>query len=50
LKARNRAAQRTHRQGALLPAWASAEAGSDGAMVLVNDQIDWMRRSERMRG
>jgi phage repressor protein C with HTH and peptisase S24 domain len=30
--------------------WASAEAGSDGAMVLVNDPIDYIRRSERMQG
>ena len=33
-----------------VPVWASAEAGSDGAMVLVNDPIDWIRRSERMQG
>ena len=33
-----------------IPVWASAEAGSDGAMVLVNDPIDWIRRSERMNG
>ncbi len=33
-----------------IPVWASAEAGSDGAMVLVNDPIDWISRSERMRG
>jgi transcriptional regulator with XRE-family HTH domain len=33
-----------------IPVWASAEAGSDGAMVLVNDPIDWIRRSERMQG
>lgn len=30
--------------------WASAEAGHDGAMVLVNDPIDYIRRSERMLG
>ena len=33
-----------------IPVWASAEAGSDGAMVLINDPIDWIRRSERMQG
>lgn len=33
-----------------VPVWASAEAGSDGAMVLVNEPIDWIHRSERMRG
>jgi phage repressor protein C with HTH and peptisase S24 domain len=33
-----------------IPVWASAEAGADGAMVLVNDPIDWIRRSERMQG
>jgi transcriptional regulator with XRE-family HTH domain len=33
-----------------IPVWASAEAGSDGAMVLVNDPIDWIRRSDRMQG
>ena len=33
-----------------IPVWASAEAGSDGAMVLVNDPIDYIRRSERMQG
>jgi len=32
-----------------IPVWASAEAGSDGAMVLVNDPIDWIRRSERAK-
>lgn len=30
--------------------WASAEAGSDGAMVLVSEPIDYIRRSERMQG
>src|SRR5207253_4493927 len=35
---------------ATVPVWASAEAGSDGAMVLVNDPIDYIRRSERMQG
>src|ERR1700748_3748324 len=29
-----------------VPVWASAEAGNDGAMVLVNDPIDYIRRSE----
>jgi phage repressor protein C with HTH and peptisase S24 domain len=33
-----------------IPVWASAEAGNHGAMVLVNDPIDWIRRSERMLG
>jgi len=33
-----------------IPVWASAEAGSDGAMVLVNEPVDWIRRSERMQG
>ena len=33
-----------------IPVWASAQAGNDGAMVLVNDPIDWIRRSERMQG
>jgi transcriptional regulator with XRE-family HTH domain len=43
-----------------IPVWASAEAGTDesgsaevvgdGAMVLVNDPIDWIRRSERLQG
>src|SRR6185437_13713465 len=33
-----------------IPVWASAEAGADGAMVLINDPIDWIRRSERMQG
>lgn len=32
-----------------VPVWASAEAGSDGAMVLVNEPIDWIRRSERLQ-
>jgi phage repressor protein C with HTH and peptisase S24 domain len=35
---------------ATVPVWASAEAGSDGAMLLVNDPIDYIRRSERMQG
>jgi phage repressor protein C with HTH and peptisase S24 domain len=33
-----------------VPVWASAEAGSDGAMSLINDPIDYIRRSERMQG
>src|SRR5579864_3677637 len=33
-----------------VPVWASAEAGQDGAMVLVSDPIDYIRRSERMQG
>lgn len=31
-----------------VPVWASAEAGVDGVMVLVNDPIDWIWRSERL--
>ena len=31
-----------------IPLWASAAAGDDGAMVLVPDPIDYLRRSERM--
>src|SRR5579872_349389 len=33
-----------------VPVWASGEAGHDGAMALVNDPIDYIRRSERMQG
>ena len=33
-----------------VPVWASAEAGSDGAMVLTSEPIDYIRRSERMQG
>jgi phage repressor protein C with HTH and peptisase S24 domain len=33
-----------------VPVWASAEAGQDGAMVLVSEPIDYIRRSERMQG
>ncbi|MFI5001060.1 MAG: S24 family peptidase [Reyranellales bacterium] len=33
-----------------VPVWASAEAGREGAMVLVSDPIDYIRRSERMQG
>lgn len=31
-----------------VPVWASAAAGDDGAIVLVPDPIDYVRRSERM--
>lgn len=31
-----------------VPLWASAAAGDEGAMVLVPDPIDYLRRSERM--
>ena len=31
-----------------IPLWASAAAGDEGAMVLVPDPIDYLRRSERM--
>jgi len=33
-----------------VPVWASAEAGADGAMVLTDRPIDYIRRSERMVG
>ena len=33
-----------------VPVWASAEAGSDGAIILTPDPIDYIRRSERLRG
>lgn len=33
-----------------VPVWASAEAGQAGAMVLTNEPIDYIRRSERMMG
>lgn len=33
-----------------IPVWASAEAGKDGAMILVPDPVDYIHRSERMRG
>lgn len=32
-----------------VPVWASAQAGDDGALVLVPDPIDYIHRSERMR-
>lgn len=31
-----------------IPLWASAAAGDDGALVLVPDPIDYLRRSDRM--
>src|SRR5262249_9093206 len=31
-----------------IPLWASAAAGDEGAIVLVPDPIDYLRRSERM--
>lgn len=31
-----------------IPVWASAQAGDEGAIVLVPDPIDYIRRSERM--
>lgn len=33
-----------------VPVWASAQAGDDGAMVLSDDPIDMIRRSERLAG
>jgi phage repressor protein C with HTH and peptisase S24 domain len=33
-----------------IPVWASAEAGADGAIILVPDPIDWTHRSERLAG
>lgn len=33
-----------------VPVWASAEAGSDGAILLTSEPIDYIRRSERMQG
>lgn len=33
-----------------IPVWASAEAGTEGAMVLTAEPIDYIRRSERMLG
>ncbi|UYN96543.1 MAG: S24 family peptidase [Enhydrobacter sp.] len=33
-----------------IPVWASAEAGTEGAMVLTSEPIDYIRRSERMLG
>ena len=32
-----------------VPVWASAQAGDDGALVLMPDPIDWIHRSERLR-
>ncbi len=33
-----------------IPVWASAEAGEDGAIILVPDPVDWIHRSERLAG
>jgi len=33
-----------------IPVWASAQAGDDGAIILVPDPVDYVRRSERMQG
>src|SRR5260370_9422540 len=33
-----------------IPVWASAQAGQDGALILTPDPIDFIHRSERMRG
>ncbi len=33
-----------------IPVWASAEAGEEGAIILVPDPIDWIHRSERLAG
>lgn len=33
-----------------IPVWASAQAGEDGAIVLTPDPIDYIHRSDRMRG
>lgn len=33
-----------------VPVWASAQAGDDGAIVLTPDPIDYIHRSDRMRG
>jgi transcriptional regulator with XRE-family HTH domain len=33
-----------------VPVWASAQAGEDGAIVLTPDPIDYIHRSDRMRG
>jgi phage repressor protein C with HTH and peptisase S24 domain len=30
--------------------WAAAQAGEDGALILVPDPVDYIYRSERMRG
>lgn len=32
-----------------IPVWASAQAGDDGAIILVPDPVDYIYRSERMR-
>ena len=33
-----------------IPVWASAAAGKDGAIILTPDPVDYIHRSERMRG
>src|SRR5438477_6743677 len=33
-----------------IPVWASAQAGQDGALILTPDPIDFIHRSERLRG
>jgi phage repressor protein C with HTH and peptisase S24 domain len=33
-----------------IPVWAAAQAGDDGALILVPDPVDYIFRSERMRG
>ncbi len=33
-----------------IPVWAAAQAGEDGALILVPDPVDYIFRSERMRG
>jgi phage repressor protein C with HTH and peptisase S24 domain len=33
-----------------IPVWAAAQAGEDGALILVPDPVDYIYRSERMRG
>ena len=39
-----------HNDKADVPVWASAQAGSDGALVLTSEPIDYIKRSERMMG
>jgi phage repressor protein C with HTH and peptisase S24 domain len=33
-----------------IPVWAAAQAGDDGSLILVPDPVDYIFRSERMRG
>jgi phage repressor protein C with HTH and peptisase S24 domain len=33
-----------------IPVWAAAQAGDEGALILVPDPVDYIFRSERMRG